>query len=302
MIIQNETFESPTLIQSYIDICETGFHSQVKNAIDTLLCNTNLKFIMLAGPTCAGKTTTANILCNAFTRVGKNLRTISIDDFFYDTNHINRASANFSDEIDYDSPQALDLEYFEKCAVNIINEKCAYIPKFDFNVGKRIGYTGFEPSDNDIIVFEGIQAIYPEVTAHLPAGHSEKIFIDITDGLLVHGISFEKTELRLIRRIVRDYRFRSASPEFTLYLWDSVRRNEEKNIYPYVDGDCVKIDSLLGYEMNMIKNQFLEITENTDRNSEYFTRIQKTREKLSRIPGIGIEYLPENSVYREFLR
>ncbi len=301
MLIQNELFNSENEIISYIKKCETNFFSQIKTAADKIADDKKIKFITLAGPTCAGKSTTAEILKDELFMHGLKLSIVSIDDFFLDTDHIDRKTSDQTEEIDYDSPKAIDLVCFDECIKNILNKKYFYLPKFDFHTGKRISYQGFDPSVCDLIIFEGIQAIYPEITEHIPNEMNAKIFIDACEDLMVDGYVFNRIEIRLIRRIVRDVKFRNADPYFTLFLWNGVRKNENTNIYPNINNEFVQINSLLGYEMNIIRDTFLKITDGYTCGNKFSDTVCELRNKLQKIKSIDTKHLPKNSVYREFL-
>lgn len=301
MITQNYKFSEEQEISDVISRAEAGYDKQIIQAARMLTHNPELKFIALSGPTCSGKTTTAIRLTDEFIRLGHRVKTVSIDDFFRDNSKANRKNINPADERDYDSADALDLDYFEECAQKITEKRRVYLPIFDFITGRRSAYTLFEPFDDYYVIFEGLQAIYPEILSHLPAEKYAQLHVSVEDGLTVCGQRFSPREIRLTRRIVRDYKFRGASPEFTLFLWNNVVRNEEKNIMPYVNDIPIRINSLLVYEMNIIKDDFLSVMSSVQRDSRYYEDCIAYMSRFDKIPAINKSYLPKNSVYREFL-
>ncbi len=301
MITQNYKFESESEIISCILRSEAGYDEQIKETARLLTHNPDLTFITLSGPTCSGKTTTALRLTEEFVARGHRVRTVSIDNFFRDNLDTNRLIVNSDVEKDYDSVDALDLECFEECVRGITEKRHVYLPTFDFITGKRSAYTLFEPYDDYYIIFEGLQAIYPEVLSLLPADKFAQLHVSVDDDLSVCGQIFTRREIRLIRRIVRDYKFRGSSPEFTLFLWNSVTKNEDINISPYINDIPIRINSLLLYEMNIIKNDFLDIMTQVKPDSRYYDDCTAFISRFDKIPAINKSYLPENSVYREFL-
>lgn len=301
MIIQNHKFEAESEIVRCIAASEAGYDEQIKTAAALLTRNPELKFIALSGPTCSGKTTTSVRLTEEFATLGHRVRTISIDNFFRDNSDTDRTNICENAEKDYDSPDALDLVCFAECVQGITQKQHVYLPTFDFIKGKRSSYTLFEPEDDYYVIFEGLQAIYPEVLSLLPKDKCAQLHISVDDDLCVCGRFFDRREIRLIRRIVRDYKFRGASPEFTLFLWNSVTRNEDKNIMPYVNDIPLRINSLLPYELNIIKDDFLAIMAQVKPDSRYYDISADLISRFEEIPAINKTYLPDNSIYCEFL-
>lgn len=301
MITQNYKFEDKSEIIGCISRSEADYDEQIKETARLLTYNPALTFITLSGPTCSGKTTTAIRLTEEFVARGHRVRTVSIDNFFRDNIDTNRKNVNSCEERDYDSAEALDLQYFEECVRGITEKRRVYLPTFDFITGKRNAYTLFEPYDDYYVIFEGLQAIYPEVLTLFPADKFAQLYVSVEDDLSVCGQIFTRREIRLIRRIVRDYKFRGASPEFTLFLWNSVTKNEDKNILPFIHNIPVRVNSLLPYEMNIIKNDFLDIITQVKPDSRYYDHCTALISSFDKIPAINKSYLPVNSVYREFL-
>lgn len=303
MLIQNHLFTSEAETLSYIDECEAGYDREVETAVKAALAKPGLRFITLTGPTCSGKTTTADRFKALAAKEGKRLIVISIDDFYKNNGDgVDRVNVDHSVALDYDSVNALDLECLYLCAKGIEEGKRVYLPRFNFTNGFRSGYYTYDRDENDIIMLEGLQAIYPEVIALLPPEHTVRIYISVGDELSVLGRTFSRRDIRLIRRIVRDYNYRAASAEFTLYLWDGVVKNEDKNILPYVNEVPISINSLLGYEMNIIKRRFMDVTDSLGEESRYYGECQRLRGLIEGLPEIDEKYLPANSVYREFIK
>jgi len=257
------------------------------------------KIITLSGPTCSGKTTTANKLIERITDAGYQAVVMSIDDFFLDRLRTNDISGEMPD---YDTVKAIDLSELGLCVKGLMEGKPTLIPHYDFVTGKRDSYAEYYPSPRDIFIFEGIQAVYPEVVRFFGDDY-KSIFIHVDEDVTADGVTLARHEIRLCRRIIRDFRFRNAQPEFTLYLWEGVRANEEANIYPNA-GDCdVYINSFLPYELFLLAKNGLPILDTVQKDSPYRDEAEALAEKLRHFvnPWFEESMIPAHSVFREFI-
>lgn len=264
--------------------------------------NSDCKVYTLSGPTCSGKTTTAHLLDEAFTRAGKRVEVISIDDFFASRpSEDERYVVDDAQNLDYDSIDALDLPLFAQCAHQICQGKDCELPIFDFHTGQRKGYRTLYAKDYDIALFEGIQAIYPEITAILKPYGMTAIATGVQSDAIINGIHFDRRQIRLMRRVVRDVRKRSAPAEFTLRLWNSVAANEEKSIFPYEHTADVRIDSFLSYEVFVLRDPLLSILKTVPQDSQAYQTAKELIEKLEPLPSLPESVVPKQSMYWEFL-
>ena len=285
-------------MKAFVLECENAFETRLQTAVDTVCSVKDLKVIGLSGPTCSGKTTTAKKLVEDLSALGKKVHVVSIDNFFKETN---KSGNEDEDEIDLDSIDALDLEEFEHCVDEIFRGVTAEIPNFDFITGRRTGYTEIMPDPEDLYIFEGIQAVYPEITRLLHKFNSKSVYICVEEGIDVEGTVFEPNEIRLMRRIVRDSNFRGASPDYTMFLWQSVRRNDEKNIFPY-EKDCDEhINSVMPYEINLLSYYLRPLLATIEKDSEYYDEAQAIAVKLEGIGAIPSTLVPDGSLYYEFI-
>ncbi len=284
---------------------EEAFAASIDRALEAVIpenvpsAEPGCKIITLSGPTCSGKTTTANKLIKRITEVGFHAVVMSIDDFFLDrlrTNDIN------GEMPDYESVKAIDLEELGLCVKGLREGKPTLIPHYDFVTGKRDSYAEYYPTDRDIFIFEGIQAVYPEVVRFFGEDY-KSIFIHVDEDVNLDAVSLTRHEIRLCRRIIRDYRFRNAHPEFTLYLWNNVRLNEEKSIYPNAGGCDVYINSFLPYELFLLAKNALPILDTVPDDSPYRDEAEALSEKLRHFanPWFEEEMIPVHSVFREFI-
>ena len=295
MIVYDKNFENTKSMENFIAEREHIYCSQVETIARLIAEDENIKIITLCGPSCAGKTTSSYILEKTLESIsGIDLKIISIDDFFK-----NRSEVENQEKPDYETIASIDFDYFKLCVENILQGKETKLPKFDFVTGNRKEeYDVYIPHKKGIVVFECIQAMYPEITEILPSDSSVSIFIDILEDVFAYGHLFTRRDVRFFRRLVRDYQFRDASVEKTLSLWQSVAANEKDNIYPYSFGAKYTINSSLLYEFNVIKKYLLNMLK-YEENSKFLYK--KIKEKFESIPDIPAELVPENSVFKEFI-
>ena len=298
MKYSKKIFKDKDEMREFVLACERDFEAHLDESIKEVCSVPGLKTVALSGPTCSGKTTAAGKLVDDFSKHGRRVHVISIDDFFKDTSGLKKGD----ESPDFDSIDALDLEEFVRCTDAIFEGRTAKIPRFDFISGARSGYYEIDPDESDLYIFEGIQAIYPEITSVLSSSQGESLCICPQSKLDVGGTVFEPNEIRLMRRIVRDYNFRGASPEYTFFLWENVRKNEDKNIFPYIDSCDVKIDSTLPYEINVLSQFLRPILSSVEKGSKYYTSAKEILEKIEGIEDIPSIFVPDGSIYYEFIK
>ncbi len=281
---------------------DAEFRVRMEDVAEQLLQAHELRLIGLTGPTCSGKTTAADILTDFMQTHGKRIHVISLDDFYYDKVFLqNRADADPDIEIDYDSEDTIDHAFLQECADALLSGKRTQLPRFDFKTGERVLGDLIEPLANDIFLFEGIQLLYPKVDAIL-SGHSySSIYICPRSSVHVGGVLFEPNELRLMRRIVRDHAHRASSAEFTFYLWQSVRDNEEKSIFPNAHRCKHFIDSTMPYDVGMLKPFLTDQLVSISNESPFYRQAQDILQKLAEVDAVSVDYLSENSLYKEFV-
>ena len=292
-------FSSGEEIQHYVNECESRYLADVEAAC--ALAAAGGRIITLCGPTCSGKTTTALLLDDKFKALGKELHAISIDNFYFDRGVLAERSKKANMLLDYDSPSTIDLELFGRVIADIDDGGSVTLPTFDFVDGVRTGFETINIKDEDVFLFEGIQALYPEITRYLSNRAYTSLFISAREAVRDGDVVFEPRELRFLRRLVRDARTRSATAEFTFSIWESVCQNEDKNIYPNIGACNVHIDSSFEYEVSVIKPFALPLLRSIEDGSAYKKKADEIIEKLENIPELDAKYVPENSVFREFI-
>ena len=250
--------------------------------------------LTVSGPTCSGKTTAAARLRRELERTGKTVIPFSFDDFFRDAPRDNLITAS---QPDYDTVQALDLSCLTEALENLRRGTAARIPIYDFVTGKRVGYRIHTPVPDELYLWEGIQAVYPEVLTLL-GQTAPDIVLDVDPPKLWNMTG---ADIRLCRRILRDVRCRGASPVFTLFLWQSVRENEIRNIEPHISKAGTHLHSCMSYEpfiladclLPILKEPRCESTGIAGRLTEALTRFRDSHVKTAMIP--------KDSIFREFI-
>lgn len=294
--------------EELIRLCEEDFELRLEAVSSSVICDCRdrgVRLISLAGPTCAGKTTAAKKLTASLEAAGYAVHLISIDDFFYDREYLHELAKKegMGDELDYDSVRAIDLYCLEECVKALVGEGKASIPIYDFESGNRSSYrelASHEEKEN-VYIFEGIQAVYPEVNALLSSVRSRSVFIAPKRSIRIENTLFAPDEIRLMRRIVRDKERRGASPEFTFFLWKGVRANEISSIFPYADRCDYFIDSTMGYEIHILKPYLEGALSNIPSESAYFDKAQTMLACIKGIEKISPSLLPTFSLYYEFI-
>ncbi len=295
-IIQKEAIDREDA-KDFVLASEKRFENKLRETASEIVSRGN-RVITLAGPTCSGKTTTAKLLVEEIERRGFRAVVRSIDDFFLSNS---RRMGKNGEAPDFDTVKAIDLEYLGAYIRDLLSGKRVSTPVFDFHISSRVGYVEYVPKPNDIYVFEGIQAVYPEVVSLFDTYTS--VFICIEEPIIINGVEFLPEEIRLLRRIVRDFNFRNASPEFTILLWESVRRNEIDNIFPNADNPDFTIDSFLPYEPFLLARHVLPLLNNIDPLSPYRDKAERLISRLSALDSsfYGDDIIPAASMFREFI-
>ena len=288
---------------------ETAFDARL-DAVAEQICHAcmseGVRIVRLSGPTCSGKTTTARKLTEALEAAGCTVYPISLDDFFYGRDVLEALAAEDPDgKLDYDSVEALDLERLGRCVRELMETGRAEIPVFDFTTGyaneTRLLDTTAHPEETPVFLFEGIQAVYPEVVEMFRDEPNRSIFISVERGVRVGDVVIEPDEIRLMRRIVRDEAKRATDPAFTLWLWHSVRDNEETSILPYADGCDYQIDSLMPFELHMLAPHLRRVLSEHSVTGEEKDVADALLAKLEGVEGIDASLISENSLYHEFI-
>ncbi len=288
-------------LHAFVQACDDDFNNEFANIAAKLCEDKDFRLLGLSGPTCAGKTTAAKKLVCEFAALGRSTYVVSIDDFYYDKAIMEKISKESGEEVDFESIKSIDLELLRKCVGELFLLGYSDFPKFDFKTGTRRGFVRLAPNKNDVIIFEGIQVIYPEVMELFSKYHFRTLFICASSEIFANDKIFKPNEVRLLRRTVRDFKYRSSSVEYTLELWDTVRANEEKNIFPFMDRFDYTIDSSMAYELCILAPKLKELLPTIPDGGEAGEFKRMIIDKMSDIYCISDEYIEPDSLYMEFI-
>lgn len=258
------------------------------------------KFVLIAGPSSSGKTTFSHRLSIQLRVNGLKPHPITVDNYFVDREHTPRdKDGNYN----FECLEAIDIDKFNEDMEALLRGKEVYLPIFDFKTGKRKYDTRPKRlGPDDILVIEGIHCLNPKLTEAMRDEYKFKIYISALTQLNIDEHNrIPSTDGRLIRRIVRDARTRGSSATRTIAMWSSVRRGEEENIFPYQEEADVMFNSSLLYELAVLKQYVEPLLFGVDRDSEEYLEAKRLLKFFDYFVGIGSEYVPTNSLLREFI-
>ncbi len=259
----------------------------------------DIRLIAIAGPSSSGKTTFSTRLRVELMTHGLKPVMISLDDYYLDRDQI---QPNEHGEIDLEHINTLDIDLFNQNMLDLIEGKTVQIPKFNFMTKKRDGYRAFKISESNPIIIEGIHALNEQLTSLIPQHQKYKIFISPQVQINIdHHNPISITNLRLLRRIVRDKKFRNAPASKTISMWPSVRRGEFKWIYPHQEGADYIFNSGHAYELCVMKKHALDTLMEIPRDSEHFITANRLIKFLKYFKDIDDAQVPNNSLLREFI-
>lgn len=287
--------------KSFVLKCEEKYNNKILKIAKDIANSEKTEIVMLAGPSSSGKTTTAKKLCQALAELGVKSHTVSLDDFYLN----NEDSPRFPDGTpDYETVDSLDIACFEKTMKTLIETGSALMPEFDFLTGRRKEkYNELHLGKNDVIVVEGLHALNPVITENLPKERLLKIYISVSSRIYDKNknIVLNKRNLRFIRRMVRDYKFRGNSVEDTFKMWITVRYGEDAYLFPFKDNADIRINTIHLYESCVLKDLAADLLMQVSKESEFYKESQRLVRSLQKFPEIDSSFVPEDSLLREFI-
>ena len=287
-------------IKDYILLDEALHEKKIANIADDIVKNDKIKMILIAGPSSSGKTTFAERLGIQLRLNGLKPVTISVDNYFverYENPKDENGNYNF------ECLEAIDVKLFNDHLVRLLNGEEVEIPSFDFEVGtKRYKGNKLKLAEDEVLVIEGIHCLNDKLTPLIPKEQKYKIYISCLTVLNIdENNRISTTDTRLIRRIVRDSQFRGYKAIHTLQMWDSVVAGEEKNIFPFQEEADSMFNSSLIYELAVLKDYAIPLLEEIDNSNVEYSEAKRLRRMLGYFDSIPADYLPTNSLLREFV-
>ena len=293
----NENVESN--MESFIKDAESRFESSVTELADRFTSDCDI--VLLAGPSSSGKTTTAGKIAQKIKNSGRNAYTLSLDDYYRNAADIPLTEKGLKD---FENVSALDIDLIHRTFSDLIEKRTAQVPEFDFVSGTRKPETRkLELKKDDLIIVEGIHALNPIITKGLDESHITKVYISVSSRVTDDSgrVVFSKRNLRLVRRMIRDYHYRNTSVEKTLSQWQEVLKGEDKYIFPFERNASFRIDSFHPYEPCLFKSEAVELLGTVGEDSSVYPIASELKNSFSELDTIDMSKLPADSLLREFV-
>jgi len=284
----------------FINLSE-AFHNRMLAELGERITNDidNIRLICIAGPSSSGKTTFANRLRIELLSRGINSIRISIDDYYL-PRHL--APKDENGDADLESIDALDIEHFNQNMLDLIQGQQIALPKFDFKLGRRVEGRSIRIDHDTVIIIEGIHALNDKLTNLIPKHKKFKIYISPQSQInLDNHNPISLTDLRLLRRIVRDKKYRNASAEETIAMWPSVRRGEFTWIYDTQENANYVYNSFLSYELSVMKRYAMPLLTSIEKDSPHYPTAERLIRMLKYFLDMDDKWVPSNSLLREFI-
>ena len=281
-------------------IAEALQEAKISQIARTIAENKDKKFVMIAGPSSSGKTTFSHRLSIQLSAHGLRPHPIAVDNYF-----VNRQDTPLDENGNYNFEclEAIDVKQFNEDMVRLLKGEEVELPYFNFKTGQR-EYRGdyLKLGKEDVLVIEGIHCLNDKLSSSLPTESKFKIYISALTQLNIDEHNrIPTTDGRLIRRIVRDARTRGASAKQTIAMWNSVRRGEEENIFPYQESADVMFNSALIYELAVLKLYAEPLLFSIEPGEPEYNEAKRLLKFLDYFLGIPGESIPSNSILREFI-
>ncbi len=283
-----------------INISEALQEKKIAKIAEEIASRKGVKLVLLAGPSSSGKTTSCKRLSIQLAVNGLKPLQISLDDYFVDRE---KTPKDASGEYDYESIYALDLDLINEQFNALFRGEEVELPKYDFQSGKsKKSGNRLKMTDNNVLVVEGIHALNPELTAHIPQEQIFRVYASALTTILLDNHNYiPTTDNRLLRRIIRDYKYRGVSAQETIHRWPSVRAGENKWIFPFQENADAMLNTAMLYELAVIKTQAEPLLQQVPENCEEYAEAYRLLKFLKYFKGIPYNNLPPTSLLREFL-
>ncbi len=283
-----------------INVSEALQEKKLTEIADEIASRKDVKLVLLAGPSSSGKTTTCKRLSIQLLANGIKPLQISLDDYFVDREHTPKDEKG---EYDYESIYALNLKLINDQFNALFRGEEIELPKYNFQTG-RSEKSGkkLRMQPNNVLVVEGIHALNPELTAQIPEAQKFRVYVSALTTILLDDHNYiPTTDNRLLRRIIRDYKYRGVNAQETIHRWPSVRAGENKWIFPYQENADVMFNSAMLFELAVIKQQAEPLLEQVPENCEEYSEAYRLRKFLRYFQPIPNRDIPPTSLLREFL-
>ena len=282
-----------------IEKAEQIYFQKIESIASHIKMNPQLRLILISGPSGSGKTTTANLLADKLRSYGNESLVISLDNFYRDQD--DEAYPRLDDgQLDYECPDALNLDLMHVTFERILSEQDFTIPKYDFKEGRCTEKEQHVPIRNGCVIIEGLHALNPTISEKLPNDKILKIFISVSTNVMDGDEQIlSGRKVRFIRRLVRDSIYRGATAERTFDIWDEVLAAEDIYLYPYKSNADIAFDTFHSFELGVMRPFFDGLISAELALAEEYARIVENAVLLA--DEISIDLVPETSLIREFV-
>ena len=283
-----------------INISEALQEKKLAKIAEDIAQRKGVKLVLLAGPSSSGKTTSCKRLSIQLAVNGLKPLQISLDDYFVDRD---KTPKDENGEYDFESIYALNLDLLNDQFNALFRGEEVDLPKYDFPSGKSIkSGKKLKLEPNNVLVVEGIHALNPELTAHVPEEQIYRVYASALTTILLDNHNYiPTTDNRLLRRIIRDYKYRGVSAQETIHRWPSVRAGENKWIFPFQENADAMLNTAMLYELSVLKMQAEPLLQQVPENCEEYAEAYRLLKFLKYFKGIPYNNLPPTSLLREFL-
>ena len=283
-----------------INISEALQEKKLAKIAEDIAQRKGVKLVLLAGPSSSGKTTSCKRLSIQLAVNGLKPLQISLDDYFVDRD---KTPKDENGEYDFESIYALNLDLLNDQFNALFRGEEVDLPKYDFPSGKSIkSGKKLKLEPHNVLVVEGIHALNPELTAHIPEEQIYRVYASALTTILLDNHNYiPTTDNRLLRRIIRDYKYRGVSAQETIHRWPSVRAGENKWIFPFQENADAMLNTAMLYELSVLKMQAEPLLQQVPENCEEYAEAYRLLKFLKYFKGIPYNNLPPTSLLREFL-
>lgn len=282
----------------FVSTCEEEYRERIRDAVDAVL-DSGRHVVMLTGPSSSGKTTTAHKLAEEIRRRGRVAEVISLDDFFLDLEHYPRLPDGSKD---YENITALDIPLVNSCLAEVVNTGHTMLPEFDFITESRKPDRRELKIGDGVLIVEGIHAHNPVLTARLPQDKVYKVYAGLREEYSYKGQRVLPTrDIRLARRMVRDYKYRGHSPEKTLNMWPAVCAGEDKYIKIFKPQADYLLDTSFSYEIECLSGEIQALAKQFGRGTAQTEPLKQLAHWFSLCRTLPDQLIPQDSMLREFL-
>ena len=283
-----------------INVSEALQEKKIASIAEQIAHRQGTRVVLIAGPSSSGKTTFCKRLSIQLVTCGIKPIQISLDDYFVDR-HLTPKDEN--GEYDYESVHALNIPLLNEQLQQLFEGKTIELPKYNFQTGKsEKSGKRLQLDDNQVLVLEGIHALNPELTAQIPQEQKFHIYISALTTILLDDHNYIRTtDNRLLRRIIRDYKYRGVNAQETIHRWPSVRAGGNKWIFPYQENADVMFNTAMIYELAVIKKQADPVLEAVPENCDEYAEAYRLKKFLGYFHAVDYDKLPPTSLLREFL-